>query len=105
MLDLTFEAKRLVSLKEIKAKLKEASQGELKGILAINEDPLVSIDFNGNSASSIVDFNFMEQSGKLIKLIAWYDNEWGFSNRMLDLAHFWHSQSFNDVIKPIQKSA
>ena len=105
MLDLTFEAKRLVSLEEIKAALKEASQGELKGILAVNEDPLVSIDFNGNAASSIVDFNFMEQSGKLIKLIAWYDNECGFSNRMLDLANFWHSQSFNDVIQPIQKSA
>ena len=105
MLDFTFETYKAASLKDIQSRLKEVSQSNLKGILAINKNPLVSIDFNGCSASSIVDFNFMEQSGKLTKLIAWYDNEWGFSNRMLDLAKFWHSQSLNNEIEPIQKSA
>ena len=105
MLDFTFETHKAASLKDIQSQLKEASQSNLKGILAVNENPLVSIDFNGCSASSIVDFNFMEQSGKLTKLIAWYDNEWGFSNRMLDLAKFWHSQALNNEIESIQKSA
>jgi len=60
--------------------------GELKGILAYNEAPLVSIDFNHHPASSIFDASETKVIGKLVKVLAWYDNEWGFSNRMLDTA-------------------
>ena len=62
----------------------DASQGELKGILATNELPLVSVDFNHNPHSSIFDVTQTKVIGKLVKVLPWYDNEWGFSNRMLD---------------------
>ena len=72
----------------IKQSLKDASAHELKNILSVNSEPLVSIDFNQNTASSIIDTNFIEKVGDQFKLIAWYDNEWAFSSRMLDLALF-----------------
>ena len=61
-----------------------ASENELKGILAYSDEPLVSIDFNHDPASSTVDTALTKVSGNLVKVCAWYDNEWGFSNRMLD---------------------
>ena len=64
--------------------LKEHSAGALQGILDYTEEPLVSIDFNHNPASSIFDSTQTKVDGKLVKVMAWYDNEWGFSNRMLD---------------------
>ncbi len=85
LVDLTFKAKRATDKKEIQAIMKEAAQGELKGILQYNDEPLVSIDFNHNPASSIFEAAETKVIGDtLVKVMAWYDNEWGFSNRMLD---------------------
>ncbi len=83
--DLTFVAARDTTKEEIDGVLKAASEGELKGILAFNKLPLVSVDFNHNAHSSIYDSTLTKVSeGRLVKVTAWYDNEWGFSNRMLD---------------------
>jgi glyceraldehyde 3-phosphate dehydrogenase len=85
LVDLSFVAKRATTVDEVNAAVKEASEGALKGILEYNKDPLVSIDFNHNPASSIFDSTLTKVSeGTLVKVSAWYDNEWGFSNRMLD---------------------
>jgi glyceraldehyde 3-phosphate dehydrogenase len=85
LVDLTFRAKRPTDRKEILAIMKEAAQGELKGVLEYNDEPLVSIDFNHNPASSIFEASETKViDGTLVKVMAWYDNEWGFSNRMLD---------------------
>jgi glyceraldehyde 3-phosphate dehydrogenase len=70
----------------VNAIMKEASEGALKGILGYNTAPLVSIDFNHNPASSTFDATLTKVSGRLVKVSSWYDNEWGFSNRMLDTA-------------------
>jgi glyceraldehyde 3-phosphate dehydrogenase len=86
VVDLTFVSKKATSADEVNAILKAASEGELKGILGINTAPLVSVDFNNNPLSSIFDATQTRVSpdGKLVKVLSWYDNEWGFSNRMLD---------------------
>ncbi len=84
VVDLTFKAMKPVSVDDVNNCLKKASAGELKNVLAINEDPLVSIDFNHNPASSIFDATQTKVIGDLVKVVSWYDNEWGFSNRMLD---------------------
>jgi glyceraldehyde 3-phosphate dehydrogenase len=84
LVDLSFIAARDTSVKEVDAVLKEASEGDLKGILDFNTDPLVSVDFNHNPASSTYDSTLTKVSGRLVKVSSWYDNEWGFSNRMLD---------------------
>lgn len=84
LVDLTFIAKRNTTVAEINEVVKAASLGSMKGILECNELPLVSIDFNHNPASSIFDATQTRADGKLVKVMAWYDNEWGFSNRMLD---------------------
>ena len=84
MVDLSFVAMRDSSAEEVNAILKTASEGSLKGILAYNTEPLVSVDFNHNPASSIIDASLTKVSGRLVKVSSWYDNEWGFSNRMLD---------------------
>ena len=84
LVDLSFIAARDTSVKEVDAVLKEASEGELKGILDFNTEPLVSVDFNHNAASSTYDATLTKVSGRLVKVSSWYDNEWGFSNRMLD---------------------
>ncbi len=86
VIDFTFTAKRDTSVDEINKIMKDAAKGELKGILEINEAPLVSIDFNHNPASSIFDVSYTKVMGNLVKVLSWYDNEWGFSNRMLDTA-------------------
>jgi len=83
--DLTFVAERETSIEEINAIMKEASEGDLKGVLAYNDEPLVSIDFNHDPASSTYDAGLTKvMEGTLVKVCSWYDNEWGFSNRMLD---------------------
>jgi glyceraldehyde 3-phosphate dehydrogenase len=84
LVDLSFIAKRETTVDEVNAILKAASNGALKGILDYSDDPLVSIDFNHNPASSSYDSTLTKVSGKLVKVNSWYDNEWGFSNRMLD---------------------
>src|SRR5262245_48991163 len=85
VVDLTFEAARATSAKEIDDAVRKASSGALKGILEFSDGPLVSVDFNHNPASSIYDSTLTKViEGKLVKVCAWYDNEWGFSNRMLD---------------------
>jgi len=85
VVDLTFQAARDTSKAEIDEILTAASKGALKGILDINERPLVSIDFNHNPASSIYESPLTKIiGGRLVKVLSWYDNEWGFSNRMLD---------------------
>ena len=85
LVDLTYTAARKTSVDEVNAILRDASQGELKGILNYNDKPLVSVDFNHDPASSTFDATLTKViDGTLIKVLAWYDNEWGFSNRMLD---------------------
>ncbi len=84
LVDLTFQAKRATDKQEITAIMKAAAAGDLKGILMVNELPLVSIDFNHNPYSSIFEASETKVIGTLVKVMAWYDNEWGFSNRMLD---------------------
>jgi glyceraldehyde 3-phosphate dehydrogenase len=87
LVDLTFVAKKKTTVEEVNAALKKAAAGALKGILEYTEEPLVSSDFNHNPASSIVDASITKVSdGTLVKVYSWYDNEWGFSNRMLDAA-------------------
>ncbi|MGV3654917.1 MAG: erythrose-4-phosphate dehydrogenase, partial [Noviherbaspirillum sp.] len=84
IVDLSFIAARDTSVEEVNAIMKEAAEGSLKGILAYNTEPLVSVDFNHNPASSTFDATLTKVSGRLVKVSSWYDNEWGFSNRMLD---------------------
>jgi glyceraldehyde 3-phosphate dehydrogenase len=87
LVDLTFKAKRATTVKEVVSILKDAAAGELKGVLAVNELPLVSIDFNHDPHSSIFEASETKViDGNLVKVMSWYDNEWGFSNRMLDTA-------------------
>jgi glyceraldehyde 3-phosphate dehydrogenase len=86
VVDLTFTASRATSLEEVNALLKAAAEGPLKGILGYNTAPLVSVDFNHDPHSSTFDATQTRVSpdGRLVKVLSWYDNEWGFSNRMLD---------------------
>lgn len=84
LVDLSFIAKRDTTVEEVNAILKTASEGKLKGILTYQTEQLVSVDFNHNPASSNFDATLTKVSGSLVKVSSWYDNEWGFSNRMLD---------------------
>ncbi|MDQ2139381.1 type I glyceraldehyde-3-phosphate dehydrogenase [Alcaligenaceae bacterium A4P071] len=84
IVDLSFVAARETTVEEVNSILKAAADGELKGILDYNNEPLVSVDYNHNPASSTVDAGLTKVSGSLVKVSSWYDNEWGFSNRMLD---------------------
>ncbi len=84
VVDLSFVASRDTSKEEIDSIMRAASEGDLKGVLAYNDAPLVSVDFNHNPASSIYEASFTKVIGRLVKVLSWYDNEWGFSNRMLD---------------------
>jgi glyceraldehyde 3-phosphate dehydrogenase len=87
LVDLTFTAKKATSVEEVNKAMKQAADTDLKGILEYNTEPLVSSDYNHNPASSIVDASLTKVSdGTLVKVYSWYDNEWGFSNRMLDVA-------------------
>ncbi len=86
VVDFTFTTKRDTSVEEVNQIMRDAANGPLKGILEINDLPLVSVDFNHNPASSIFDVGQTKVIGNLVKVLSWYDNEWGFSNRMLDVA-------------------
>lgn len=89
VVDLVAELEKPATAEEINAKLAEAAQGELKGVLGYCDEPLVSKDFNGNPNSSIVDaLSTMVIEGNMVKVVSWYDNEWGYSNRVLDLASY-----------------
>src|SRR6266480_2802170 len=85
IVDLSFVAKRATSVEEVNGALKSASEsGPLAGLLGYNTAPLVSVDFNHDARSSVFDATLTKVSGRLVKVSSWYDNEWGFSNRMLD---------------------
>ena len=86
LLDFTFQASRGTSIEEVNRVVEQAANGPLQDVLAINQLPLVSSDFNHNAASSIFDSTQTKVIGNQVKVLAWYDNEWGFSNRMLDNA-------------------
>ncbi len=86
VVDLSFVAARATSKEEIDAAITEAANGSLKGILGVNTKPLVSVDFNNDPRSSVYDATLTQvMGGTLVKVLSWYDNEWGFSNRMLDM--------------------
>ena len=90
LVDLSFIAKRATSIEEINAVMKEAANGAMKGVLAYTDAPLVSVDFNHDPASSTYDATMTKViEGTLVKVCSWYDNEWGFSNRMLDTTIAW----------------
>ena len=84
--DLTFEASREVTIEEINAAIKKAAEGPLKGVLRYTEDPIVSKDIEGDPHSSIFDAQLTKVNGNMVKIFAWYDNEWGFSNRLVELS-------------------
>jgi glyceraldehyde 3-phosphate dehydrogenase len=87
VVDLTFTPKRDTSVEEVNGLLKAAAEGALKGVLGYTAEPLVSIDFNHDAHSSTIDsLETAVLEGKLVRVLSWYDNEWGFSNRMLDTA-------------------
>jgi len=87
MIDFHFTAKKKTSVEALHAAVKRAANGKMKGVLAVNDEPLVSIDFNHTTASSTFDLTQTQvMGGKLCRVLSWYDNEWGFSNRMADTA-------------------
>jgi glyceraldehyde 3-phosphate dehydrogenase len=94
LVDLTFTAKRATTVEEVNQALRNAAGGALRGVLAYNEAPLVSIDFNHDPHSSVFDATLTKViGGTLVKACAWYDNEWGFSNRMIDTTLAWAKAS------------
>jgi glyceraldehyde 3-phosphate dehydrogenase len=89
VVDLVAEVERPASVQAVNDAFREAAAGKLRGILDASEEELVSIDFNGNAHSSIVDLASTAMiDGNLLKVLAWYDNEWGYSSRLRDLARF-----------------
>ena len=87
IVDLTFRLKKDVSVDEINAAMKKAAEGPMKGILQYTSDPIVSSDVRGNSHSSVFDASStMKLGSNFFKILSWYDNEWGYSNRVVDLA-------------------
>src|SRR5246500_907641 len=94
LVDLTFAARRPTTVEEVNQALKQAAAGPLAGILAYNDAPLVSVDFNHDAHSSVFDATLTKViEGTLVKVCAWYDNEWGFSNRMIDTTLAWSRMS------------
>jgi len=89
LVDLNFIAEKPVTIDAINRVMKDAAEGELSGVLDYTEEALVSVDFNHNPASSTFDATQTRVQGNLVKVLAWYDNEWGFSNRMLDVTEAW----------------
>jgi glyceraldehyde 3-phosphate dehydrogenase len=89
LVDLVVEVEKVATVEEVNNALRKAAEGELKGILGFCEEPLVSVDFNGNALSSIVDGpSTSVMDGTMVKVLAWYDNEWGYSCRVRDLIKF-----------------
>lgn len=96
LVDLVAELNQEVTAEEVNAALKEAAEGDLKGILGYSEEPLVSGDYNGNKNSSTIDaLSTMVMEGSMVKVISWYDNESGYSNRVVDLAAYIAKKVFN----------
>ena len=94
LVDLTFTAKRATTVEEVNKTLQEAAAGPMKGILAYNDAPLVSVDFNHDAHSSVFDSTLTKVvDGTMVKVLSWYDNEWGFSNRMIDSTLAWSKAS------------
>ena len=87
LVDLTFTSSHATSVEEVNGIMSKAAAADPYGVLACNTQPLVSVDFNHNPFSSNFDANHTRVCGNLVKVLAWYDNEWGFSNRMLDTCH------------------
>ncbi len=88
LVDLVVQVEKETSVEEVNGALKEAAEGELKGILRYCEEPLVSVDFQGDPHSSIVDALSTNVMGNMVKVLSWYDNEWGYSNRVYDLVRY-----------------
>jgi glyceraldehyde 3-phosphate dehydrogenase len=89
VVDLVAEMEKPVTAEVVNATLKKAAEGDLKGILGYTDEPLVSVDFNGNPLSSIVDgASTSVMDGTMLKVLAWYDNEWGYSCRVRDLVKY-----------------
>jgi len=88
LVDLTVSVKKEATAEQVNSALKKAAEGKLKGILEVCDEPLVSKDFQGNSASSIVDMLSTKTFGSMVKVLAWYDNEWGYSCRVIDLIEY-----------------
>ena len=89
VVDIVFELQRSTSKEEVNSALKNAAEGELKGILGYSEEPLVSVDYKGDPRSSVVDaLSTMVLEDNMLKVISWYDNEWGYSNRVVDLLEY-----------------
>jgi glyceraldehyde 3-phosphate dehydrogenase len=86
--DITVRVKRIPTAEELNAKFREAAQGPMKGILRYTEDPIVSTDIVTDPSSCILDSGLTTASGSLVKVVGWYDNEWGYSNRLVDLVAF-----------------
>jgi glyceraldehyde 3-phosphate dehydrogenase len=89
LVDLVAEVDQNTTEDEVNATFREAASGSLKGILSVSDEPLVSIDYTGNPHSSVVDsLSTAVMDGRMVKVLAWYDNEWGYSNRIVDLVSF-----------------
>ena len=86
VVDLVCEVEKPAAAEDVNAVFRHKAQESLKGVLAVSDEPLVSIDFKGNSHSAIVDALSTMSEGNLVKVVAWYDNEWGYSARLVDLA-------------------
>jgi glyceraldehyde-3-phosphate dehydrogenase (NAD(P)) len=87
VVDLVVQVEKPTIAEQVNSVLREAAEGSLKGILAYSDEPLVSTDYKGHDASSIVDSSLtMVMGGDMVKVVAWYDNEWGYSQRVVDLA-------------------
>jgi len=95
LVDLTVVANKNTTVEEVNGAYRRAAEGSLKGILQYEESPTVSVDYNGNPHSAILDsLDTLVMDGNLVKVMAWYDNEWGFSNRMVDVAKYIASKGF-----------
>lgn len=86
LIDVVFELGNEISVEEINKALINASKGKMKGILGVSDEPLVSSDYIGENLSSVVDLSLTQSISNMVKIVAWYDNEWGYSNRVVDLA-------------------
>jgi glyceraldehyde 3-phosphate dehydrogenase len=88
LIDVVFEVEKKTTIEEVNNAIKAAANGKMKGVLSYTEEPLVSIDFRMNPHSSIVDLELTNVlDGQMVKIFSWYDNEWGFSKRVIDLIH------------------
>ncbi|MDK2934048.1 MAG: hypothetical protein PWP27_1858 [Clostridiales bacterium] len=89
IVDMVIETEKTVTKESVNAALKAAAEGSMKGILGYSEEPLVSIDYKGDPRSSIIDgLSTMVMGDNMVKVVSWYDNEWGYSNRIVDLVNY-----------------